>query len=148
VAGLTDSFTSPGLQFSFGLALAGLLQPSKVVGFLTFPSATTEWDPSLALMAVGSLVPGLLSYLLLVKPKLDRGTPPTLDTKWSIPSASEVDLKLLIGSVIFGLGWGANGMCPGPAIISLTSGAITGFTCPVTFVMFLGSAAIGGLIAS
>jgi uncharacterized membrane protein YedE/YeeE len=136
-----------GLQFSFGLALTGMLRPSKVVGFMTFPSSTAHWDPSLGLVAFGAVLPLFLSYYFNLKPEIERGCQPRLSSKWSIPTGRNVDIKLVIGSILFGLGWGATGMCPGPAIVSITSAAITGMPGAWKSLLFLVSAAAGGLLS-
>ena len=100
-----------GTIFGAGLALAGMLNPAKVVGFLDIFGM---WDPSLGLvMAGGILVTGTGYYFLM---KRNR---PVFDARFDLPSSNNIDRPLLIGSAIFGIGWGLAGYCPGPVVASL-----------------------------
>ena len=100
-----------GTIFGAGLALAGMLNPAKVVGFLDIFGM---WDPSLGLvMAGGILVTGTGYYFLM---KRNR---PVFDARFDLPSSNNIDRPLLIGTVIFGIGWGLAGYCPGPVVASL-----------------------------
>ena len=111
-----------GLLFAIGLALAGMTQPQKVIGFLN-PFA---WDPSLLFVMVGAIGVHALSY-----PLIKRRSSPLLDTKWHVPTRKDVTSRLAIGSAIFGIGWGLGGYCPGPGLTSLSSGDLR----PVIFVV-------------
>jgi uncharacterized membrane protein YedE/YeeE len=119
---LVASFVS-GLLFAVGLALAGMTQPQKVIGFL---DVFGRWDPSLMfVMAGGIAVNGVV--WALVK---GRATP-MFSAKWLVPTRRDLDAKLIVGAALFGLGWGLGGFCPGPGIVSLASGA----RAPIVFVL-------------
>jgi uncharacterized membrane protein YedE/YeeE len=111
-----------GLIFSIGLALSGMTQPQKVIHFLN-PWA---WDPSLLFVMIGAIGVHLVSY-----PLIRRRKSPLLDTKWHIPTRKDITARLVLGSALFGVGWGLAGFCPGPALTSLASGDIR----PVIFVV-------------
>ena len=101
-----------GLIFGIGLALAGMLNPAKVFGFLDIFGV---WDPSLALVMVGGIAVNLIGLRFVLK----RPTPVLCD-RFYLPTASTIDRPLIVGSLIFGIGWGLAGLCPGPVISSLT----------------------------
>ena len=103
-----------GILFGLGLAISEMVNPAKVLGFL---DVTGTWDPSLILV-MGA---GLAITLLTFRPLLKRPRP-LLDRQFHIPSRTDVDRQLLKGAVIFGIGWGLVGYCPGPAIASLAYG--------------------------
>ncbi len=100
-----------GLLFGFGLCLSGMTQPTKVQGFL---DVFGHWDPSLALVMGGAVAVGLVGFWL--SRRLDQSL---LGEPFKFPPESGVDGQLLIGSAIFGVGWGLSGVCPGPAIVNL-----------------------------
>ena len=93
-----------GLLFGFGLLLSGMANPAKVLGFLDLAGA---WDPSLALVMVGAIAVALLPLQWIQR----RGT--TL-----LPSGRQIDRRLVMGSLLFGAGWGVAGFCPGPALVA------------------------------
>ena len=97
-----------GLIFGFGLALAGMLNPSKVQGFLNIFGV---WDPSLAFVMGGGIIVNAIGYYFVLK--RDK---PLFAEKFAIPTTKNIDKNLLIGSAIFGIGWGLAGLCPGPVI--------------------------------
>ncbi len=101
-----------GFVFSFGLALAGMTQPRKVIGFLDFGGGS--WDPTLAFV----LVPAVLVYAAGFRWITSRPTP-HLAEEFQLPSRRDIDARLLTGATLFGLGWGIGGLCPGPAFTSL-----------------------------
>ncbi|MCA9650882.1 MAG: YeeE/YedE family protein [Myxococcales bacterium] len=102
-----------GLLFSAGLLIGGMTDPMKVVGFLDF---TGDWDPSLAFVMGGAiLVYGPLFRLVSRRPR------PRFDTKFFLPTRRDIDLRLLVGAALFGVGWGLGGFCPGPALVSTMS---------------------------
>lgn len=103
-----------GLIFGAGLAVSGMVNPAKVLGFL---DVTGQWDPSL-LLVMGSGVAVFAAGFLLVK----RSARPLLAAKFDIPTRRDIDPKLIIGAVLFGIGWGLAGFCPGPALTSLAFG--------------------------
>lgn len=104
-----------GLIFGVGLVLSGMTQPSKVINFL---NVAGEWDPSLAFVMVGAIAVHMLAYVWV-----KRLPNPLLSASWHLPTQTTVDAPLLVGAILFGAGWGLGGYCPGPAIVSLVSGA-------------------------
>lgn len=119
-----------GLLFGCGLILSGMADPAKVLNFLDLAGT---WDPSLAFVMLGAISVTALGYALAQRRKA-----PVLEPAFDLPPTSPVDRPLIIGSAIFGLGWGLSGFCPGPALTSLILAA------PGTFVfvpaMFAGMA--------
>lgn len=102
-----------GVIFSLGLLISQMVSPKKIHDFLDI---TGHWDPSLALVMAGALLTlgGLQQLFILKRPR------PVLEEKFYISNNNAIDSKLIIGSAIFGLGWGLAGFCPGPAIVALT----------------------------
>lgn len=103
-----------GLVFGLGLILGGMTDPSKVKGFLDLAGA---WDPSLALVMGGAVALGVVAFARAGR----------MSSAWSgapleIPANRTIDRRLLGGGVLFGIGWGIGGYCPGPALVSLGSG--------------------------
>lgn len=105
-----------GLVFALGLGIAGMTQPQKVIGFLD----VTAWDPSLMFVMVGAIGVHAVAYLFISRQKV-----PLLDDQFHLPKKKEITSSLVIGSVIFGMGWGLAGFCPGPALVSLVSGQLS-----------------------
>ena len=103
-----------GLVFGAGLALSGMMDPARVLGFLDVAGA---WDPTLAFVLSGALLPSALSYALV-----RRMRRPLLAEEFCIPQNRIVETRLLAGATLFGLGWGLVGLCPGPAIAGLVLG--------------------------
>jgi len=100
-----------GLAFGFGLCLSGMYEPSKVLGFLDLAG---DWDPSLAFVMGGAIAVALPAYALARRRRIDwHGD--SID--W--PKSREIDAPLALGAVIFGVGWGLGGLCPGPAIVDV-----------------------------
>lgn len=108
-----------GFLFAIGLGISGMTQPEKIIGFLDFFGS---WDPSLAFVMIGAVVFHFITYQLIRK----RPTP-LLDKNWYVPNKKEITPALIIGSALFGIGWGLGGFCPGPAITSLASFEIRPF---------------------
>ena len=100
-----------GIIFGIGLVISEMINPAKVLGFLNI---FDEWDPSLAFVMVGALIISTPFFHLFKKK--DK---PIFATNFLISNATEIDKKLIIGSILFGAGWGLVGLCPGPAISSL-----------------------------
>tara|TARA_B110000037_G_C16997623_1_gene455745 strand:+ start:192 stop:626 length:435 start_codon:yes stop_codon:yes gene_type:complete len=121
-----------GIIFSVGLGLAGMLQPSKVIGFLN-PLGEAGWDPSLAFVMAGAI--GV--HLVLYKLTLRREKPVCAD-EFGIPAQTDVNKRLLFGSAIFGAGWGIAGYCPGPGLASLSSGAEGAITFVAAMILGMG----------
>jgi uncharacterized membrane protein YedE/YeeE len=103
-----------GLVFGFGLALSGMLDPARVLGFLDVFGA---WNPSLAFVLGGAVATASIGAWL--SRRLPR---PAFDESFHLPQTREIDGKLLGGAAIFGVGWGMAGLCPGPAVASITLG--------------------------
>lgn len=107
------SFLS-GLLFGIGLLVSGMANPQKVLNFLDI---TGHWDPSLMLVMVGAIAVGLVSFRLAKQRTLTF-----LGLGMKLPTADKVDNRLIGGSLLFGMGWGLAGFCPGPALVALGSG--------------------------
>ncbi|MBZ4409983.1 YeeE/YedE family protein [Myxococcus sp. XM-1-1-1] len=116
---MKQAFTAgaAGLLFALGLGVGGMTDPAKVVGFLDVAGA---WDPSLAFVMAGALG----SYALARGLILRRAAPVLADTFPETTSAS-VDGRLVAGAVLFGVGWGLSGYCPGPVLVVLPVGGLT-----------------------
>lgn len=106
-----------GLMFGVGLAVSGMTQPGKVVGFL---DPLGRWDASLMFVMAGAIAVHFVAYRLVAR----RGAP-LLMPQFSLPTRRDLDIKLLAGAALFGIGWGVGGFCPGPALVSLATGAPT-----------------------
>ncbi len=102
-----------GLLFGLGLSVSAMVNPAKVIGFLDLAG---NWDPSLALVMAGALAITLPSFQLILK--RDR---PLLESRFYLPTRTDVDRQLLGGALLFGLGWGLAGLCPGPALAALVT---------------------------
>ena len=100
-----------GAIFGTGLAIAGMLNPSKVVGFLDIFG---DWDPSLAFVMGGGVLVNAIGHRRVMKRKA-----PVQCATFSMPTSTNIDKPLVIGSAIFGVGWGLAGLCPGPVVASL-----------------------------
>ena len=125
-----------GSLFGLGLSISGMLDPHRVRGFL---DVTGAWDPSLIFVLAGGVIVAMIGY------RLSRLLPrPLLDRRFDLPTKTAIDAPLLLGSAIFGIGWGIAGFCPGPAIASLTLGIGPAFLFVVT--MLLGMIAHDRLI--
>jgi hypothetical protein len=103
-----------GLMFGVGLMASGMTDPGKVIGFLDLFGA---WDPSLALVMGGAVVVGFFAFALAKK-----RTTTFLGGALRFPTSTQMDKPLVIGSLIFGAGWGLGGFCPGPALVSMADG--------------------------
>jgi uncharacterized membrane protein YedE/YeeE len=104
-----------GVIFAIGLGIGGMAQPAKVIGFLDFAG---NWDPSLAFVMMGAVTVYATVYALFVK-----GSTAHSYTAVALPTRITIDSRLIGGAVIFGLGWGLAGYCPGPALTSIASGS-------------------------
>ncbi|WP_243978153.1 YeeE/YedE family protein [Vibrio natriegens] len=107
-----------GVLFGMGMAVSGMIDPAKVVGFLDISG---NWDPSLAFVMGGALAVFMPSYFLLIKPRKQSVSGAVMCT----PTNTKIDARLLSGAAIFGLGWGLAGICPGPAVASLALGNVS-----------------------
>ena len=103
-----------GIVFGLGLSLSGMLNPAKVQGFLDVFGA---WDPSLAFVLGGAVVVAFIGVQVM-----KRMRHPAFDDSFHLPTSRRIDPPLVVGSALFGLGWGIGGFCPGPAVASLSMG--------------------------
>lgn len=107
-----------GALFGLGLAVSGMANPAKVIGFL---DVAGDWDPTLAFVTGGAI--------LIVGPAFGlifRRRRPVLADDFDLPSKKKVDARLLGGSALFGVGWGLSGFCPGPAVVALVPALASG----------------------
>ncbi|MCI5106812.1 MAG: YeeE/YedE family protein [Pseudomonadales bacterium] len=102
-----------GFLFGLGLVVSGMSNPAKVVGFL---DVAGNWDPSLILVMGGGLLVTVPAFHLVLK-----NSQPLFEEKFFLPTLKAVDSKLVAGAVLFGIGWGIAGFCPGPALAALVS---------------------------
>lgn len=111
-------FTSflAGLVFGLGLIVSGMANPAKVLGFLDLGG---RWDPSLAFVMAGAIAVGAVAFAVA-----RRRTRSLLGAAMRLPSLRSIDRRLIVGSVLFGIGWGIAGFCPGPALVSLGMGEV------------------------
>lgn len=105
-----------GLIFGLGLLLSGMANPEKVLGFLDIAGL---WDPSLAFVMGGAILVGLVAFAIARKRTLSF-----LGFDMKLPSGTDIDKRLVTGSLIFGIGWGIAGFCPGPGLVALGAGEI------------------------
>ena len=119
-----------GLVFGLGLIVSGMTDPSKVIGFLDLAG---RWDPSLGFVMGGAILVGLVAFRFAAG--RDRSL---LGDVMRLPTASQIDRRLMLGGFAFGIGWGLAGYCPGPALASLASGG----SKPLIF----GAAMLAGMV--
>lgn len=119
-----------GALFGAGLAVSGMADPQRVRGFLDIFGA---WDPTLAFVMGGALIPMALAWAVQ-----KRMAAPIADLRFSLPTRRDVDPSLIGGAVLFGVGWGIAGLCPGPAIADLA-------LAPVPAAIFV-IAMLGGMV--
>ncbi len=103
-----------GLVFGFGLILSGMANPAKVIGFLDLAG---HWDPSLAFVMAGAIAVGAVAFFMARK-----RTVSFLGGAMHLPTARDIDRRLVAGSLLFGIGWGLGGFCPGPGLVALGMG--------------------------
>ncbi|WP_084419710.1 DUF6691 family protein [Henriciella litoralis] len=103
-----------GIVFGLGLVISQMVNPAKVIAFLDIAG---NWDPSLAFVMGGAVIVTFIGYRLVWSMKK-----PLLGETFQLPQKREIDAKIAIGAVLFGMGWGLVGLCPGPAIAALTFG--------------------------
>lgn len=125
-----------GSLFGVGLLVSGMTDTTKVQGWLDLFG---DWDPTLAFVMGGAIIPMAIAW------QLTRGRRPVLGGEFPAPPKPEIGRKLVIGSTLFGMGWGLAGMCPGPAMASLSYGGIGGAVFVVA--MILGMLAAPPVIA-
>jgi len=103
-----------GLVFGLGLIISGMANPAKVLGFLDLAG---PWDPSLAFVMAGAVGVGLVAFALARRRRVSA-----LGAPLKLPTARAIDGRLVGGSLLFGIGWGLAGFCPGPALVALGLG--------------------------
>ena len=108
-----------GTLFGLGLAISGMVNPAKIIGFLDFAG---DWDPTLAFVFGGALLVAIPAFRLIL-----RRPQPVLADAFDLPTKKDVDGRLLGGAALFGIGWGLAGLCPGPAVTALASGLLPVF---------------------
>lgn len=121
-----------GLVFGTGIAISGMANPAKVLNFF---DVFGTWDPSLLLVMGSALIVTFVGYQFVL-----RRPTPTFDHKFHLPTKRDLDVSLIAGSTLFGIGWGIAGFCPGGAIPALGSGQPS----PLIFV----AAMIGGIFSA
>jgi uncharacterized membrane protein YedE/YeeE len=121
-----------GVIFALGLGLAGMGTPGKILAFLDVGG---RWDPSLAFVMAGAI-----AVHFSFARRARHQAAPLLDARFVLPSRDAVDLRLVVGAALFGVGWGLQGYCPGPAVLALASLDMT----PIAFV----AAMIAGLVVT
>ncbi|MCX7103679.1 MAG: YeeE/YedE family protein [Methylococcales bacterium] len=127
---LNISACASGFIFGMGLILGQMINPVKVLAFL---DVAGQWDPTLALVMAGALITySFLRQIINLYRKKNANNEP----KGSIIPKAKIDAKLIIGSALFGIGWGLSGLCPGPALLGLTSGLLGSYVFVVT--LFIG----------
>lgn len=115
-----------GGLFGAGLFLSGMTDTTKVQGWL---DVFGQWDPTLAFVMGGAIIPMMVAW------QLTRGRRPLVGGEFPTPPKHEIGHRLIVGSVLFGMGWGLAGLCPGPSIASLSYGGIGG----IVFVIAMGA---------
>ena len=105
-----------GLVFGLGLIVSGMFNPAKVLGFLDLFG---RWDPSLAFVMAGAIAVGLPAFAWARRRKLSL-----LGADMQLPTTRRIDRRLIAGSLLFGIGWGVAGFCPGPGLVALGAGEL------------------------
>src|SRR5690606_16977097 len=103
-----------GIIFAFGLGISGMTQTHVVRGFL---DVFGEFNPSLLGVMFSAIAVHSIAYFFIKK-----RTSPLIDVQFHLPTRKDIDWRLFLGAAIFGVGWGLAGICPGPALVSITSG--------------------------
>ena len=112
-----------GLVFGFGLLLSGMSDPAKVLNFLDLGGiASGNWDPSLAFVMAGAVAVTFVGFRFVLHPSR-----PLFAERFHLPNKRELDLRIVAGPAIFGVGWGLAGFCPGPALTALGFGSRAAF---------------------
>jgi uncharacterized membrane protein YedE/YeeE len=107
-----------GLVFGLGLIVSGMANPAKVLGFLDLAG---RWDPSLAFVMVGAIAVSAIAFAVA-----RQRTVSLLGAAMKLPTARQIDRRLLLGSALFGVGWGLAGICPGPGLVLVGMGEVKG----------------------
>lgn len=120
-----------GLLFGAGLAWSGMADPARVQGFLDLLG---DWDPTLAFVMGGAMIPMAIAWLIK-----GRLVTPLAAPAFDLPGTTKLDRPLAIGAILFGMGWGIAGLCPGPALADLAIAPLA--VLPFVLAMFAGMAA-------
>jgi uncharacterized protein len=116
-----------GTLFGLGLAISGMANPAKVIGFL---DVAGDWDPTLAFVMGGALLVAFPAFRWIF-----ARSQPVLAEEFDLPKNQAVDARLLGGSALFGLGWGLAGFCPGPSVVALVPALAGGLTPVFAFIL-------------
>ena len=122
-----------GSVFGFGIAISGMANPAKVLNFFDIFGT---WDPSLVFVMGGAMITALIGYRLVFGVQKR----PLFEASFSLPSAKQIDRRLILGSIVFGIGWGIAGFCPGGAIPTFGLGHSESY-------IFIASLVVGILVA-
>jgi uncharacterized membrane protein YedE/YeeE len=125
------SALAAGFVFGIGLWVSGMANPKKVLGFL---DVTGEWDASLMLVMGGAVAVTLVAFRFILK-----RSSPLIEKTFSLPKKEDLDIPLVAGAAIFGIGWGTAGYCPGPALTALS-------TLTTESIVFVAAMVAGGLL--
>ena len=120
-----------GLVFGLGLIVSGMADPAKVLGFLDLVG---PWDPSLAFVMAGAIAVGALAFAMARK-----RTVSFLGAAMKLPMSRDIDGRLVIGSLVFGMGWGIAGFCPGPGLVALGMGELKALVFVVAMLFGMGA---------
>jgi len=105
-----------GMVFGLGLIVSGMANPAKVLGFLDLAGA---WNPSLALVMAGAISVGAIAFAVA-----GRRTTSLIGAEMKLPTSRHIERRLVVGSTLFGMGWGIAGFCPGPGLVALGMGEV------------------------
>jgi uncharacterized protein len=119
-----------GLVFGLGLIVSGMANPAKVQGFLDLAGS---WDPSLAFVMAGAIAVGIFAFAAA-----RRRTVSVLGAEMNLPATNLIDRRLVGGSVLFGVGWGLAGFCPGPGLVALGMGELKALVFVVAMLLGMG----------
>ena len=120
-----------GLVFGLGLIVSGMADPAKVLGFLDLAGA---WDPSLAFVMAGAIALGALAFAVAKNRNVSL-----LGATMKLPTSRDIDRRRVIGRVVFGIGWGVAGFCPGPGLVALGMGEVKALVFVVAMLVGMGA---------
>lgn len=125
-----------GLVFGLGLVVAGMSNPAKVLNFLDLGAVSSGiWDPSLAFVMGGAIAVTFVGFKLVL-----MRAQPIFGGAFHLPTAVDVDARIIVGPAMFGIGWGLAGFCPGPALVALTTGGDAALVFVVAMVVGMAGA--------
>jgi uncharacterized membrane protein YedE/YeeE len=119
-----------GLVFGLGLIISGMANPAKVLGFLDLAG---RWDPSLALVMAGAIAVGFFAFAVA-----RTRARSFLGAEMKLSTARHIDRRLVVGGLLFGIGWGVAGFCPGPALVALGMGESKAFVFVAAMLVGMG----------